>query len=99
MLSLSSWRFGGLMGTVWLLLAFGVGLLLLYVLAMLLVLPLKWLGRLIISSAIGFAVLVVLNLIGSLFGFTLALNPINALIVGVLGVPGVLMLIVFRLFL
>lgn len=88
------------MGVVWMLLAFGAGLLLLYVLGMLLVVPLKWVGKLLISSIIGFVALMGLNFIGKmLFGFSIALNPLNALIVGVLGVPGLILLIVFTLLL
>lgn len=88
------------MGVIWMLLAFGAGLLLLYILAMLLVVPLKWIGKLIISSVIGFVVLLVLNFIGqALFGFSIALNPLNALIVGVLGVPGLVLLVIFTLIL
>lgn len=82
------------------LLAFGAGLLILYVLGMLLVKPLKWIGKLLINSVIGFVVLMILNLIGeSVFGFSIALNILNALIVGVLGVPGVILLVIFTLLL
>ncbi len=88
------------MDLVGLLFAFAAGLLLLYLLASLLVVPLKWLGKLIISSVVGFLILAALNLVGgALFGFTIALNPINALIAGILGIPGVVLLIIFRLFL
>lgn len=81
-------------------LAFCAGLLLLYLLGMLLVAPLKLLLRLIVSSAIGFAALIVLNVVGgALFHFTLALNALNAVIVGVFGVPGLALLIVLKLFL
>lgn len=83
-----------------LLLAFAAGLLILYVLALLLVVPLKWLGKLFINSLIGFVVLAVINLIGgSLFGFSIALNPLNALIAGAFGIPGVILLIILSIFL
>lgn len=83
-----------------LLLAFAAGLLVLYVLALLLVVPLKWLGKLFINSLIGFVVLAALNLIGgALFGFSIALNPLNALIVGAFGIPGLILLIILSLFL
>jgi inhibitor of the pro-sigma K processing machinery len=70
------------------------------VLALLLVVPLKWLGKLFINSLIGFVVLAAINLIGgALFGFSIALNPLNALIAGAFGVPGVILLIILSLFL
>lgn len=88
------------MDIVGILLAFAAGLVVLYVLAMVLVVPLKWIGKLIISSIIGFIVLTVINLIGgALFGFTLPLNVVNALVTGVFGVPGVILLVILKLFL
>ena len=88
------------MDIVGILLAFAAGLVVLYVLAMLLVVPLKWIGKLIISSIIGFIVLTVINLIGgALFGFTLPLNVVNALVTGIFGVPGVILLVILKLFL
>lgn len=88
------------MGVIGVILAFGGGLLLLYILGMLLVIPLKWIGKLLLNSVIGFVVLFVLNFLGqALFAFTIPLNILNALIVGVLGVPGLILLIIFQLFL
>ncbi len=88
------------MDIVGILLAFAAGLVVLYVLAMVLVVPLKWIGKLIISSIIGFIVLTVINLIGgALFGFTLPLNVVNALVTGIFGVPGVILLVILKLFL
>lgn len=88
------------MDIVGILLAFAAGLVVLYVLAMVLVVPLKWIGKLIISSIIGFIVLTVINLIGgALFGFTLPLNVVNALVTGIFGVPGVVLLVILKLFL
>ena len=88
------------MDIVGILLAFAAGLVVLYLLAMVLVVPLKWIGKLIISSIIGFIVLTVINLIGgALFGFTLPLNVVNALVTGIFGVPGVILLVILKLFL
>jgi inhibitor of the pro-sigma K processing machinery len=88
------------MDVIGMLLAFGAGLLLLYFLGMLFVVPMKWLVRLIINSLIGFVVLTALNFIAEpLFQFTIPLNLVNLLIAGLLGVPGVILLVIFRLFL
>lgn len=88
------------MDVVGILLAFAAGLVVLYVLAMVLVVPLKWIGKLIFSSIIGFIVLTVINLIGgALFAFTLPLNAVNALVTGIFGVPGVILLVLLKLFL
>ena len=76
--------------------AFLGGLLLLYLIGLLFVIPLKIIGKLLINGVIGFVLLYLLNLIGSgLLGFTIALNPVNALIAGFFGIPGVIVLAIF----
>lgn len=88
------------MDIVGILLAFAAGLVVLYVLAMVLVVPLKWIGKLIFSSIIGFIALTIINLVGgALFDFTLPLNAVNALVTGIFGVPGVILLVILKLFL
>ena len=80
--------------------AFLGGLLLLYLIGLLFVIPLKIIGKLLINGVIGFVLLYLLNLIGGgLLGFTIALNPVNALIAGFFGIPGVIVLAIFTCFL
>ena len=50
--------------------------------------PLKWVGRVLLRSAAGLAVLFAFSKIGGLLGFSLGVNVINALIIGVLVAPG-----------
>lgn len=59
-------------------------------------LPLKWLAKAALHAAVGFVALFVLNFIGSWIGVELEMNVFNALITGILGVPGVLFLLVFK---
>lgn len=88
------------MPTLWMILAFGGGLLLLYVLGLIFAIPLKIIWKLFINSVVGFVLLFILNLIGdALLGFTIAINPLNALIAGVFGIPGVILLIILTLIL
>jgi inhibitor of the pro-sigma K processing machinery len=61
--------------------------------------PLEIGFKLLGSSLVGGAVLWVLNQAGSLISFHLALNPVSALIVGLLGVPGVVTLGLMKLIL
>lgn len=77
-------------------LAFAGGLVLLYLVGWLLLVPLKIVWRLIYNGIIGGVVLWLLNLIGGYFGFTLAINPLTALIVGFLGIPGVILLVILK---
>ena len=59
--------------------------------------PLKLALKVLLNTLLGFAALFVLNLASSLTGFTLGLNLFNALVIGVLGVPGLVLLILLKL--
>lgn len=67
---------------------------------------LKWPIKIIINGIIGVVVLYLVNfvianlsLVGINTNFSLAINPITALIAGFFGVPGVVVLIIIGLFL
>ncbi len=80
-------------------LAYAVALLLMYALGWLLFVPLKYLWRLILNGILGGLLLVVINLVGGLFGVTLAINPVTALVAGFLGIPGVALLFLLQIIL
>lgn len=69
------------------------------VILFLLIKLLKWPMKIILNGIIGVVILYIVNLIGTSFNFSLAINPITALITGFLGIPGVIVLIIIRLFL
>lgn len=69
------------------------------VILFLLIKLLKWPMKIILNGVIGVVILYIVNLIGTSFNFSLAINPITALITGFLGIPGVIVLIIIRLFL
>ena len=50
--------------------------------------PVRWLWRLCLRSAGALAALALFHPVGSLLGVTLGINWVNALVLGVLGVPG-----------
>ncbi len=50
--------------------------------------PLQWLCALAARTGVGLAVLWVLNGLGGLVGLHLGVNLVNALVLGVLGAPG-----------
>lgn len=74
-------------------------LVVLYIVAQIFMKPVKLLWKLIINSAIGLLLLLVVNYIGNFFAFKLAINVITVLVAGFLGVPGILLLICFQLLL
>ncbi|HEX2945335.1 MAG TPA: pro-sigmaK processing inhibitor BofA family protein [Clostridia bacterium] len=77
-------------------LAYIVGILLLFVLGRLLVVPLKVLLKLAFNALAGAAVILFVNWAGSFFGFHLALNIYSAFIVGTLGIPGFILLVILK---
>ena len=80
-------------------LAYLIGLVILYIVGMLLVIPIKILIKLLINGLIGGIILFVFNLIGGFFGLAIMINPLNAIIVGILGVPGVILLLILQMLL
>ena len=59
-------------------------------------LPLKWLFKLALHVALGFVALFILNFFGDYVGISLEMNLLNALVSGVLGVPGVILMLLFK---
>ncbi|MFO8059883.1 MAG: pro-sigmaK processing inhibitor BofA family protein [Bacillota bacterium] len=76
--------------------AFLFGLLLLYVVVRLLYLPLRGLLLVLYNGLIGGAALWLINLVGSYVGLHIAINPLTALIAGLLGLPGVVVLAIVQ---
>jgi inhibitor of the pro-sigma K processing machinery len=67
---------------------------------------LKWPIKILINGIIGVAILYIVNfiianlsLVGLNVNFSLAINPVTALIAGFFGIPGVIVLIIIGLFL
>ena len=79
------------------LLAFLLGLVILYIVGMLLVIPIKILIKLLINGVLGGIILFIFNLIGGIFGLSIAINPLTAIIVGVLGIPGVILILIMQI--
>lgn len=75
------------------LLGYGLGILAIYLVAKLLSAPIRIISRLIFNGIAGGITLLLVNFVGEIFGITVAVNIINALVAGFLGVPGVLLLI------
>lgn len=76
-------------------LAYTAGMLMLYFLGRLFFVPIKLLLKLMFSSILGGAALIVIRFTGDIIGFNLPVNPVNAVIAGVAGAPGVLGLLLY----
>ena len=82
--------------TVKIILSYAFGLILLYLIGMLLVVPIKMLIKLVWNGILGGILLFIVNLIGNFIGISLVINPITALIAGFLGIPGVILLLILQ---
>lgn len=78
--------------------AYAFGIILIYLIGRVFLMPLKLIFRLIYNGLIGGLMLWVVNLVGSYVDFTIGINAITALIAGFLGIPGVILLILFKIF-
>lgn len=58
--------------------------------------PIKLLLKLVLNTVIGGAIIYIINLIGANFGFHIGLNIITSLVVGILGIPGAILLIILQ---
>ena len=63
------------------------------------ILPLKSIIKLVLNSIFGGIIIYVINLIGAMFNFHIGLNYITVIFVGILGVPGVVLLTILKIFL
>jgi len=78
--------------------AFTFGILLIYLIGRVFLMPIKLILKLLFNAIVGGIMLLIVNYIGGYFSFSIAINPITALIAGFLGLPGVALLILFKLF-
>lgn len=79
-------------------LAFVVGVLLLAIVLKIISFPIKRIIRLIINAILGGVLLYIINIFGASIGFTLDITWWTALIVGILGIPGVIIVAIIQLF-
>lgn len=61
--------------------------------------PLKSIFKLILNSVLGGVLIYIINVVGILFNFHIGLNVITSIIIGILGVPGAILLVVVKLLL
>lgn len=76
--------------------AYVIGLVLLYVCCWIFIRPLKWLFKLMLSSVIGGLILAAINFFGGFVGVHIIINPLSALITGLLGIPGVVLIVLLQ---
>ena len=58
--------------------------------------PIRFAAKMLINALVGFLVLFLLNFVGGIVGLSLGINWFNALIVGIFGAPGVVLLLLLK---
>ena len=79
--------------------SFSIGLLLLCLIGYLLLVPMRFMWRLVAGCVMGALALGLVNLFGGLVGFSVEINPFTAMAVGFLGLPGAVLVVVLQLML
>ena len=77
--------------------SFGIGLLLLCLIGYLLLVPMRFMWRLMAGGVLGALALGLVNLLGGLMGFAVQVNPFTAMAVGFLGLPGAALVVALQL--
>ncbi len=69
----------------------------LFIFGRIFIVPIKKILKLVFNSILGGVVIFLINLIGANFGFHIGLNIFTSILIGLLGLPGVVCLIVVKL--
>ena len=80
-----------------LILSFAIGLTLLCLIGYLLLVPRRFMWRLVAGGVLGALALGLVNLLGGLMGFAVQVNPFTAMAVGFLGLPGAALVVALKL--
>lgn len=72
------------------------GLIVLYFVLKILVVPARFVLRLLLYGGLGSLLLLLFNVVAGHFGMQIGINAVTALIVGYLGAPGLVMLVVVQ---
>ena len=70
-----------------------------FIFGRILIVPITKILKLMLNSILGGGVIFIINLIGSIFGFHIGLNFFTSIVVGLLGFPGAVSLIIIKLLL
>ncbi len=60
--------------------------------------PIKIVMKFLLNSIAGVLIVFVINFIGSFWGIHIGINPFTAVVLGILGIPGVIMILLAQIF-
>lgn len=67
-----------------------------FVIGKILTFPIRKILKLVFNTIMGGVIIYIINLIGANFGFHIGLNIITSLVVGILGIPGAILLVILQ---
>lgn len=70
---------------------------LMFIIGKIFIVPIKWIFKLILNSLFGGLLIWIINLIGGICFFHIGLNVYTAVLVGILGIPGAILLALIQL--
>lgn len=73
-----------------------IGVIFLFFFGRIFVGPMKVVMKLVYSSILGAIAILIINLIGGIFDFYIALNPLTSFFIGTLGIPGICLTIALK---
>lgn len=80
-------------------LAYTAGIMLIFMTSWIFFKPLKFIGKILLNSLVGALILIIFNYFGQYTGLYIGVNEFTALIIGILGVPGFIALLLVKLLL
>ncbi len=69
----------------------------LFLMGRIFIVPIKTIIKLIINSLLGGVLIYIVNIIGNIYGFHLGLNFVTSICVGLLGIPGAVLLVTLKI--
>lgn len=71
----------------------------LFIVGKIFIVPIKTILKFVINSVIGGLIIYLINIVGGVWGFHIGLNVITSIFVGILGIPGAILVIIIKLLL
>ena len=71
----------------------------LFIFGKIFIIPIRTIFKLVMNSILGGLTIFIINLIGSFFNFHIGLNLITSIFVGILGIPGAIVIVIIKLLL
>lgn len=76
--------------------AFTACIFFLFIFGKLFIVPIKTILKLVLNSFLGAFLIYIINLIGAMWGFHIGINIITSIFVGMLGIPGVIVIVIIK---